>query len=75
MASRKPVVTPPQKAKSASADRDAFLSRAEAAAFCRLNIQSIDLAIKKAELPCYHVGRRRLLHKPDVLRWMLAKEA
>jgi excisionase family DNA binding protein len=75
MVSRIRTAKPKPQSKSASGDADAFLSRAEAAAFCRLNIQTIDAAIKNAELRCYHVGRRRLLHKPDVLKWMLAKEA
>ena len=51
------------------------MTRAEAATFCRLNVQTIDAAIKAARLRCYRVGRRVLLQKPDVLAWMQRQEA
>lgn len=62
-------------ATTAPAAPDAFMTRAEAATFCRLNVQTIDAAIKAARLRCYRVGRRVLLQKPDVLAWMQRQEA
>lgn len=49
-----------------------FISRREAAALLRLNIQSIDKLIRCEKLPAYRpVGRRILLRKSDCLRVVL----
>ncbi len=75
-AKRKQQPTPSSTAEPPAAAPDAFMSRAEAAAFCRLNIQTIDKAMYVDKtLRFYHVGRRVLLQKPDVLRWMQVHEA
>ncbi len=51
------------------------MSREEAAAFCRLNVQTIDLAVKNAELRRFKIGRRVLLSRADLVRWVEGKEA
>lgn len=54
---------------------DGFMTRAEAAAFCRLNVQTIDQAIHQHKtLRAYHVGRRVLLKKQDVIAWIESRE-
>jgi excisionase family DNA binding protein len=46
-----------------------FITRREAAALLRLNIQSIDELIRREKLPAFRpVGRRILLRREDCLR-------
>lgn len=46
-----------------------FITRREAAALLRLNIQSVDELIRREKLPAFRpVGRRILIRKSDLLR-------
>jgi len=46
-----------------------FLTRSEAAALLRINIQLIDEMIRREKLPAYRpVGRRILIRREDLLR-------
>ncbi len=46
-----------------------FLTRREAAALLRINIQSIDVLIRTEKLPAYRpVGRRILIRRDELLR-------
>ncbi len=65
----------PAKAGKPTPPLSDFMSRQETAAFCRLNVQTIDLAIKNAELRRFKIGRRVLLSRTDVVRWVEGKEA
>ena len=74
-AKRKSVRPATTSTTAATAAPDGFMSRAEAAALCRLNIQSIDQGIKLAQLRRFKVGRRVLLKRADVIAWIESKEA
>jgi excisionase family DNA binding protein len=48
-----------------------ILTRREAARLARINIQNIDLAIRREELPAFRpVGRRVLILRDDLLNWI-----
>jgi excisionase family DNA binding protein len=47
-----------------------FIGRLQAAVLISVNVQTIDLAINRAQLPAYRVGRRVLVKKADVLAWV-----
>lgn len=51
-------------------DPEGYLSRAETAAFTRLNVQTIDAAIASGRLTVSRVGRRVLIRKPHVISWL-----
>jgi excisionase family DNA binding protein len=47
------------------------LTRREAAALARVNIQNIDLAIRREELPAYRpVGRKVLILREALMKWI-----
>jgi excisionase family DNA binding protein len=70
-----PATAKPAKAGKPTPPPSDFMTRQEAAAFCRLNVQTIDLAIKNAELRRFKIGRRVLLSRADLVRWVEGKEA
>jgi excisionase family DNA binding protein len=50
-----------------------FLTRREAAALLRINIQLVDEMIRREKLPAYRpVGRRILIRREDLMRVVLA---
>lgn len=49
-----------------------ILTRAEAAQFARLSVQSIDLLIARRKLPALRIGRRILIKKSELLRTLEA---
>lgn len=54
---------------------DGFMTRAEAAAFGRLNVQTIDQAIHQLKtLRAYYVGRRVLIRKTDLVAWIESRQ-
>lgn len=47
------------------------LTRRECARLARVNIQNIDLAIRREELPAFRpVGRRILILRADLMQWI-----
>lgn len=60
--------------RSATPPADAlFLTRREAAALLRVNIQLIDEMIRSEKLPAYRpVGRRILIRREDLMQAVLA---
>lgn len=49
-----------------------FLTRAEASALSRLNVERIDELIRREQLPAYRpTGRRILIRREDLLRVIL----
>jgi excisionase family DNA binding protein len=66
---------PTEKAKAPSQlpDDEILLTRREAAAVIRQNIQNIDKLIRTEKLPAYRpVGRRILIRKDELLRLVMA---
>lgn len=63
----------PEKDKPSARPTDSpFITRREAAALLRLNIQIIDELIRRERLPAYRpCGRRILLRREDCLRVVL----
>lgn len=62
-----------KRSSSLPPDDALFLTRREAAALLRINIQLIDEMIRREKLPAYRpVGRRILIRREDLISAVLA---